>query len=189
MGLMNFSIISQWFGRTEEECSSKNNGDAASLEKVPPLSDSLPKRNQGSGERRPEPKRSALPTTPLQASLPSTWYTSEKFFELETRAIFSQVIISLGIVTANFQAWHLLTHTSRFQAVGTYYRYNVSTYPIFLILSKDGTIRGFHNVCRHRGYPVVLKDSGCAVALGCRYHGWCYNDKGELSKVILSCLR
>jgi nitrite reductase/ring-hydroxylating ferredoxin subunit len=80
------------------------------------------------------------------------------------------------------QAWHCVTHNTRFQDIGTYYRYNVGTYPIFLILSKDGIIRGFHNICRHRGFPVVSKEHGCSSVIGCRYHGWSYNSKGELTK-------
>src|SRR5208282_1721394 len=76
-----------------------------------------------------------------------------------------------------------VTHSNRFQSTGSYYRYNVGTYPIFLILSKDGIIRGFHNICRHRGFPVVSKDEGCSAIIGCKYHGWSYNSKGELVKV------
>jgi hypothetical protein len=40
--------------------------------------------------------RSSVNSTPpinLRASLPSSWYTSENFFGLEARAIFSQVCI------------------------------------------------------------------------------------------------
>ena len=122
----------------------------------------------------------------LQVSLPSSWYTSENFFALETRAIFSQVLPHLILSIAYMiQAWHCVTHSNRFRETGTYYRYHVGTYPIFLIRSKDGIIRGFHNICRHRGYPVVAKNEGCSTMIGCRYHGWSYNSKGELVKVRL----
>src|SRR2546423_2467011 len=83
------------------------------------------------------------------------------------------------------QRWHFITHICRFQNPGTYCKFNVATYPIFLILSKDGVIRGFHNVCRHRGFPVVLKDTGSSAVIGCGYHGWSYNSKGELVKAFL----
>jgi hypothetical protein len=83
------------------------------------------------------------------------------------------------------QAWHCVTHSNRFRETGMYYRYYIGTYPIFLILSKDGIIRAFHNICRHRGFPVVSKNEGCSTIIGCRYHGWSYNSKGELVKVKL----
>jgi len=124
----------------------------------------------------------------LQVSLPSSWYTSENFFALEARAIFSQVricLILIGSLANMNQAWHCVTHSNRFRETGMYYRYYVGTYPIFLILSKDGIIRGFHNICRHRGFPVVSKNEGCSTVIGCRYHGWSYNSKGELVKVKL----
>jgi nitrite reductase/ring-hydroxylating ferredoxin subunit len=56
-------------------------------------------------------------------------------------------------------------------------------YSIFLVRGKDGIIRAFHNVCRHRAYPVIsTKTYGCTPVLGCRYHGWSYNLKGKLVK-------
>jgi phenylpropionate dioxygenase-like ring-hydroxylating dioxygenase large terminal subunit len=58
----------------------------------------------------------------------------------------------------------------------------VAGFPIFLILGKDGVIRAFHNVCRHRAYTVANKERGSSTVLGCRYHGWSYNTKGELIK-------
>jgi phenylpropionate dioxygenase-like ring-hydroxylating dioxygenase large terminal subunit len=121
-------------------------------------------------------------TPALNSSLPSSWYTSENFYALEARAIFAQVRNDVTVLI--MQSWHCITHSSRFQTPGTYYKVNVATYPIFLILSKDGIIRGFHNVCRHRGFPVVSKDTGCSTVIGCRYHGWSYNSKGELIKVL-----
>jgi hypothetical protein len=42
-----------------------------------------------------DPSVSKVQSRPLRASLPSSWYTSENFFALETRAIFSQVIYPL----------------------------------------------------------------------------------------------
>lgn len=56
-------------------------------------------------------------------------------------------------------------------------------YPIFLVLGKDSVLRGFHNVCRHRAYPVVsAKRAGCTPVLSCKYHGWSYDLRGNLVK-------
>jgi phenylpropionate dioxygenase-like ring-hydroxylating dioxygenase large terminal subunit len=75
-----------------------------------------------------------------------------------------------------------LSHRSRFAKAGDYQSYEVSGFPIFLILGKDGKVRAFHNVCRHRAYTVTKKDCGSSSVLGCRYHGWSYNTYGELTK-------
>lgn len=50
------------------------------------------------------------------------------------------------------------------------------------MLGKDGTVRAFHNICRHRAFPVAKKASGSSTVLGCRYHGWSYDTKGQLTK-------
>ena len=53
---------------------------------------------------------------------------------------------------------------------------------IFLIRDKDGAINAFHNVCRHRGYPVITKECGSSTVLACRFHGWSYLPNGQLHK-------
>lgn len=54
---------------------------------------------------------------------------------------------------------------------------------MFLILGKDHILRCFHNVCRHRAYPVLAsKRIGCRPNLGCKYHGWTYDLRGNLIK-------
>lgn len=52
----------------------------------------------------------------------------------------------------------------------------------FLVKSSDGSIKAFHNVCRHRGHPVVTKESGTAPFLACKFHGWTYKTDGTLHK-------
>jgi phenylpropionate dioxygenase-like ring-hydroxylating dioxygenase large terminal subunit len=77
-----------------------------------------------------------------------------------------------------------VTHKGRFQRVGTCINFTVGACPIFLILSEDARIRAFHNVCRHRGYPVATKDVCYSMGkIGCGYHGWTYNTLGDLIKV------
>ncbi|CAK7234979.1 hypothetical protein SBRCBS47491_009134 [Sporothrix bragantina] len=106
---------------------------------------------------------------PPSRSLPSSWYTSAPLFELERRAIFSK-------------RWTLLTHSLRFQKAGDYLSFNLAGYPIFLVLDRTGSINGFHNICRHRAYPVIEAASGTASILSCKYHNWSYGFKGNLAK-------
>lgn len=77
-----------------------------------------------------------------------------------------------------------LAHASQFPKPGSYRVFDhPSGYPIFLVLGKDLVLRGFHNVCRHRAYPVVSKKrSGCTPMLSCFYHGWSYDLRGALVK-------
>jgi phenylpropionate dioxygenase-like ring-hydroxylating dioxygenase large terminal subunit len=107
--------------------------------------------------------------TPVRA-LPASWYTSQAMFEMERRAIFSR-------------RWLLMTHSVRVKNTGDWLRYNVVGFDFIIIKDRQGNINAFHNVCRHRAYPVVEKEgSGNAKILACRYHGWSYGLNGKLAK-------
>lgn len=51
--------------------------------------------------------------------------------------------------------------------------------PIVLVRDQDGTVRGFHNVCRHRGAKLVTERCNKA-SLTCPYHAWSYGLNGKL---------
>lgn len=50
---------------------------------------------------------------------------------------------------------------------------------IAIVRGEDGQLRAFHNVCRHRGGPLLR--AACTVPrLQCQYHGWVYSLDGRL---------
>jgi phenylpropionate dioxygenase-like ring-hydroxylating dioxygenase large terminal subunit len=50
-----------------------------------------------------------------------------------------------------------------------------------IVRDKDGAIRAFHNLCRHRGSRVVGTDRGnCKHGITCPFHGWSYDLDGTL---------
>ncbi|PWY80922.1 hypothetical protein BO94DRAFT_470303 [Aspergillus sclerotioniger CBS 115572] len=104
-----------------------------------------------------------------ESDFPEDWWTGSNVFELERRAIFGK-------------RWLYIAHRSRFSKAGDYHSFEVAGIPIFLVLGKDGNVRAFHNVCRHRAYTITRKESGSSMVLGCRYHGWSYNTNGQLIK-------
>src|SRR3974377_1832578 len=60
---------------------------------------------------------------------------------------------------------------------------------VVIVRGADGEVRGFHNVCRHRGNKLVWSDfpheetSGTCRQFTCKYHGWRYGLEGELTFV------
>ncbi|KAL4753551.1 hypothetical protein BDW72DRAFT_190999 [Aspergillus terricola var. indicus] len=106
-----------------------------------------------------------------EVDLPVDWLTSRAICKLEKRAIFSK-------------EWLPLTFTPLFPSPGTYYTTRPAGIPVFVIKSRDHRIRAFHNVCRHRAYPVIDpgRNSGKSLVLACRYHGWSYDSCGKLIK-------
>ncbi|KAH8431390.1 putative iron-sulfur cluster-binding protein [Aspergillus melleus] len=104
-----------------------------------------------------------------EPEFPADWLVGKETYELERRAIFSKT-------------WICLAHRSRFAKPGDYQSFQVAGFPIFLVQGKDGQVRAFHNVCRHRAYTVIEKECGSSPVLLCRYHGWSYNTFGNLIK-------
>ncbi|MEQ8398529.1 aromatic ring-hydroxylating dioxygenase subunit alpha [Thalassobaculum sp.] len=51
--------------------------------------------------------------------------------------------------------------------------------PILLVRDRDGGIRAFHNVCRHRG-SLLVEDRHSGPVLVCPYHSWSYALDGRL---------
>ncbi|KAF2151609.1 ISP domain-containing protein [Myriangium duriaei CBS 260.36] len=102
-------------------------------------------------------------------ALPASWYTSQEMYELERRAIFSR-------------KWLLATHSLRVKQPGDFLRMNIAGYDFVISRNRTDKINAFHNVCRHRAYPVVEKQEGNAKILACRYHGWSYGLNGRLAK-------
>ena len=55
--------------------------------------------------------------------------------------------------------------------------------PVLLVRDRAGQLRGFLNVCRHRGAPLCEDDSsGSGVRIRCPYHSWIYDLDGSLVK-------
>jgi len=62
----------------------------------------------------------------------------------------------------------------------------VADTPVLLTRTKDGSIRGFLNVCSHRGAVVVPEGTGSGRRFTCPYHAWAYDNEGALLGVYKS---
>lgn len=51
---------------------------------------------------------------------------------------------------------------------------------IIIVRDHEGEIKGFHNVCCHRGSQVILDKKGSCTNIVCHYHQWTYNLEGKL---------
>ncbi|MGE3619826.1 MAG: aromatic ring-hydroxylating dioxygenase subunit alpha [Acidimicrobiia bacterium] len=66
---------------------------------------------------------------------------------------------------------------------GSYVARRLTGVPVVVTRDESGRVRGFLNVCRHRGGPVAADGCGSARALTCGYHAWSYALSGELLRV------
>ena len=49
-----------------------------------------------------------------------------------------------------------------------------------MIRGRDGVLRVFQNVCRHRGMILIEQPQKIERAIRCPYHSWCYELDGSL---------
>ena len=106
-----------------------------------------------------------------RSSLPAWIYTDPRFFELERQKIFHQ-------------AWHIVGHVSDAPKAGDYVTLDILGERVVTLRDTDGTLRSFHNVCRHRAARLASEARGsCGHRLVCPYHAWSYGLDGRLAGV------
>jgi phenylpropionate dioxygenase-like ring-hydroxylating dioxygenase large terminal subunit len=99
-------------------------------------------------------------------SIPARWYTDPAMLESEKTRIFGHT-------------WQALGHSADVAEPGSYLAGNIAGEPVLVTRTKEGALRGFSNVCRHRG-AVLAEGSGEAASIKCPYHAWTYGLDGKL---------
>ena len=75
-----------------------------------------------------------------------------------------------------------LTMSCRMREPGDYIAEEIAGVPVLAVRGRDGALRAFANICRHRGAPVA---NGCGRTrvFSCPYHGWTYALDGKLAGI------
>jgi len=102
----------------------------------------------------------------VQHTLPYSWYTDPEVLRREQERIFRP-------------AWQYAGHTGQLPEPGTFFTGRSGRTPIVVTRARDGELRAFVNVCRHRGFPVA-EGQGKRETLQCPYHTWTYGLDGGL---------
>ena len=105
---------------------------------------------------------------PGAKSLPQRYFISPEIFAQEQEKIFSR-------------QWVLVGHQSAIAQPGDYFISEVAGESLIVVRDKRGEIRGFYNVCRHRGSRLIESRNGqLSAAIQCPYHAWTYALDGRL---------
>ena len=113
--------------------------------------------------RRPE-----VPANWDRSGLPAWTYHNDEITEIEKELLFRR-------------HWQLVCHQSDVPEPGNFQCLDMVGERAVIVRGKDGVIRAFHNLCRHRGSRVVAADKGqCKHAITCPFHGWSYALDGRL---------
>jgi Rieske 2Fe-2S family protein len=132
---------------------------------------------EGHMVRETEAPGSEVPTE-LQRTLPSSAYLSQEAFERERERIFAT-------------EWFCAGREEALPSPGDYLKVDVAGESVLVVRTRSGELRGFYNVCRHRGSRISIDDASPSVeapgatgrfrgSMVCPYHGWTYGLAGEL---------
>lgn len=115
---------------------------------------------------RPDPHPPT--TSPLRETLPGPAYHSERAWALDREAVL-------------YRNWIYVGRAERLERPGSWLRVEIGDESLLLVRGKDEEIRGFYNVCRHRGSRICDDESGWTRShLRCPYHAWGYALDGTL---------
>ena len=102
-------------------------------------------------------------------TVPKAYYTSEELFEIEKETLFSET-------------WVCVSHASEVANKNTYITRELIGENLIIVRGRDDVLRGFYNVCPHRGHQLLSEDNGkIRGAITCPYHAWAFKLDGELS--------
>lgn len=108
-----------------------------------------------------------LPGIDPDFTLPARFYTSNEIFEEELEKIF-------------YSKWIYVACEADLPNHGDYITLKIGTRSFFLQRGQGGEVRGFYNVCRHRGHELLSGERGNRKGISCPYHNWTYDLSGKL---------
>jgi len=97
---------------------------------------------------------------------PAKYYTSRALYELEVERIF-------------LREWSWAGNEAELGEPGSFFASTIASEPVVVVRGRDGVLRAFSAVCRHRG-AIVASGRGTCAAFTCPYHGWTYSLAGQL---------
>ncbi|HEX8520223.1 MAG TPA: aromatic ring-hydroxylating dioxygenase subunit alpha [Pseudonocardia sp.] len=104
----------------------------------------------------------------LVPTLPGSAYTDPAVFTAEQERIFERT-------------WNCVARAADLDGPGAFATVQVGRESVVLVRGRDGAVRGFLNVCRHRGARICTEPAGrVRRTLQCPYHAWTYDLTGKL---------
>ena len=77
------------------------------------------------------------------------------------------------------KSWQWVCHVEKLRAPGAYVATTIAGHPIAVVRDREGVLRAFYNVCKHRAHEL-LSGEGETTRIMCPYHAWVYKLDGQL---------
>lgn len=99
-------------------------------------------------------------------SLHADAYTRDEWFAADQQAILAK-------------SWQWVCHVEKLREPGSYTTVEVAGHPVAVVRDREGQLRAFYNVCKHRAHHL-LSGEGNTTRIMCPYHAWVYKLDGQL---------
>lgn len=101
--------------------------------------------------------------------VPLARYISSDEYGLDEERIFSR-------------AWLMVGNEADVPNKGDFFvrEFHAPRASLIFVRGRDGVVRAFHNICRHRGNVMTRDHAGCKARFTCSFHGWTWANTGEL---------
>ncbi|MCZ2804793.1 aromatic ring-hydroxylating dioxygenase subunit alpha [Modestobacter sp. VKM Ac-2983] len=104
----------------------------------------------------------------LISTLGGRWYTDPAVFAREQERVFEAM-------------WCCAVRSDELPTPGSFRRVQVGRESVLVVRGRDGALRAFLNVCRHRGAQLCTEEAGqVRTTLRCPYHAWSFGLDGAL---------
>lgn len=99
-------------------------------------------------------------------SLKADAYVAPEWYKADVNAILAK-------------SWQWVCHVEKLREAGSYVTIDIAGQPIAIVRDREGTLRAFYNVCKHRAHEL-LSGEGNTTRIMCPYHAWVYKLDGQL---------
>ena len=103
----------------------------------------------------------------LRRGLPAVAYKGRNFWEAECETVFQRNWICIGFA-------HELKESGDAVPVA------IAGKPLLMLRNKNGEMKTFHNICRHRCLMLLDEPKDVGKLIRCPYHSWAYDLDGRL---------
>jgi phenylpropionate dioxygenase-like ring-hydroxylating dioxygenase large terminal subunit len=103
----------------------------------------------------------------LAYTLPAPYYTRDDIFCAEEEKILAR-------------SWVCVCHGSEVAKPNQYITRKLVGENLIVVRGQDGQLRGFYNVCPHRGHELLSGSGTARNVITCPYHAWSFKLDGQL---------
>jgi p-cumate 2,3-dioxygenase subunit alpha len=104
-------------------------------------------------------------------------------FRVSRRAFADRALLEREQERIFSRCWLYVGHESEIRSANDFLVRRVGQRPVIFTRSSDNVVRAFLNVCAHRGAMVCREKRGSARSFTCIYHGWVYDNRGQLLSI------